>query len=364
MKQSKHVPTLLKRVAAVALMAFFFSGCGDGPAGQQEVVRPVKLLEIGAGGAGRVREYPGKVEALQDAEMGFEVAGKVIEFPVREGQRVQEGEVLARLDPRDFQAALDAKLARERTTGTDLERAKVLLREGVIAQRDFDLAQRAYEEAKADADIARKALDDTVLKAPFSGTVAKKVKQDFKNVQAKEPVLLLQDASRLKLTVNLPERDYARARPGLTLEQRNAGLQANVVISSLPDRAFPARIAEFATTADPATRTYEVTFLFNAPADVTINPGMTAKVQVAIEDGAARSGSLRIPSHAAITDHSGKPFVWLVDRKAMTVSRREVELGPLEGGSVTIRRGLADGDVIAVSGVQQLREGMKVSQLK
>jgi len=364
MNDVRYFYRILIGIAACALITLLSSSCGDKPAPEPEVVRPVKMLKLGAEGPGRVLEYPGKIEALQDAEMAFEVAGKVIEFPVIEGQLVKEGDVLAKLDPRDFQSALDAKLSRERTTSADLKRGQVLLKEGVIPQRDFELIQRAAEEATADADIARKALADTVLKAPFAGTVAKKIKQDFKNVKAKEPVLVLHDDTLLKLAVNIPESDYAKARPGLTLEQRNARLQAGVIIASMPDRKFPVQLKEFATAADPTTRTYEVTFTFKPPADVNVNPGMTAKAQITLPDKGASGGGLLIPVQAAFTDHTDKPFVWIVDEKTMTVKKTAVVLGSLSGDSIEIGSGLKAGDMIAVSGVQQLSEGMKVSELK
>jgi RND family efflux transporter MFP subunit len=364
MNNPRYCHQALMGVAACALIIVFCSSCSDKPAPAPEVVRPVKMLKLGADRASLIKEFPGKVEALQDAQMAFEVAGKVIEFPVNEGQLVKEGEVLAKLDPRDFQSALDAKLARERTTKTDLERGTVLLKSGVIPQRDFDLIKRAAEEAKADADIGRKALDDTVLRAPFSGTVAKKIKQDFKNVQAKEPVLILHDDSLLKLSVNLPESDAVRAKTGLTLEERNARIKANVIVSSIPGRKFPAKIKEFATAADPTTRTYEVTFVFKSTPDVSIKSGMTAKIEMTIPDTASANGGIRIPAFAAVTDHSGKPFAWVVDLKTMAVQKREVVLGELSGDTVEVRGGLASGDTIAVSGMQQLSAGMKVSELK
>ena len=124
MKKTGRVTVGVLGIAACTFATFFCAGCGDKPAEQQEIVRPVKMLKLAGGGAGLLREYPGKVEALQDAEMAFEVAGKVIEFPVSEGQLVQEGDVLAKLDPRDFQATLDAKLA-EMASGLLSDREKL-----------------------------------------------------------------------------------------------------------------------------------------------------------------------------------------------------------------------------------------------
>ena len=84
-------------------------GCGEEPAPPALAARPVKIVELGSDGTSAAREYPGEISPATNAQVGFEVPGKVIEFPVREGQEVAEGEVLAKLDPRDYDAALDAE---------------------------------------------------------------------------------------------------------------------------------------------------------------------------------------------------------------------------------------------------------------
>ena len=133
-----------------------------------------------------------------------------------------------------------------------------------------------------------------------------------------------------------------------------------VRISSIPDRSFPARIQEFATTADPTTRTYQATFAFENPADVTIFPGMTAKVTLHISGLEGSGGGFAIPAKAALADEKGDAFVWVVDPAAMTVHRRPVTLGEMSGSTVAVQDGLASGDQVAISGVHQLREGMVV----
>lgn len=348
-------------------LSIFVAGCGEEPVETQPVSRPVKMLKLDATGAGEVLEFPGKVSPLQDAEMAFEVEGKIIEFPVDEGQAVKKGDVLARLDPHDFEANLDAKAANERAAKATYERNKAVYKEGVISDQQLDVVRKKYEVAKADADIARKAFEDAVLRAPFSGKVAKKIKGDFKNVKAKEPVLILQDDSNLEILINVPESDAVRMRPGLTLEERReraVRVRPIALITSIPGRTFSLQLREFATTADPVTRTYGVTFSFETPDDVTVLPGMTAKVRLTIPKEDDLSGGFSIPSRAVRTDESGKAFVWIVDVTSMKVRRTPVELGELSGSSIEVLKGLKGGDTIAISGVHQLREEMSVRSFK
>jgi RND family efflux transporter MFP subunit len=352
---------LVPMLAAVAGFFMLSIGCGEEPAPAAPVARPVKLLEVGAGGAGLESEYPGQIRPATNAEVAFEVDGKLIDFPVKESQQVEEGDVLARLDPRDYEADRDAAAAHAASAKADYSRAQVLFKEHVISKQEREKAQRNYEVTVARVQRAQKAVDDTVLRAPFAGVVARKIVNDFDNVVAKQPIVQLQTGSALEIVVNLPEQDFARIQRGLTIEQRNEALEAAVVVSAIPGRRFPATLKEFATSADPKTRTFAVTFSFEAPDDVNIMPGMTAKL---VGRGGTRAAQRRtVPVQAVVEDAGEQPYVWTVDPDSMRVTRTPVTLGELTGSSVEVREGLPTGGLIVVSGVHQLRDGMEVRRM-
>lgn len=339
-------------------------GCGEEPAPPPPVAQPVKIFTIGAAGSGPTFEFPGEISPSQNAEPAFEVPGKIIEFPVDEAQVLDEGAVIARLDPRDYEAAADKARANLTKTEADVKRAKTLYEKGVSPLIDVERAQRRYDVTEADLRTAEKALEDSVLRAPFAGTVAKKLAEDFQNVQAKEPIIILQDESTLQIDVNLPESDFAKMTPGLTIEERNRRSRPVVSVSSIPGRSFPARIKEFSTTADPVTRTFKATFAFDRPEDVTVRPGMTAKITLTPSAEGAPAGAVSIPARAVRTDETGEAFVWVVDPKTMTVKRTPVVAGDLSGESIAIESGLAGGEQIAISGVHHLRDGMQVRRFE
>lgn len=347
----------------LTLWALVAAGCGEEPAPQAPAVRPVKILEVGAGAGGITREFPGKLSAAQTADVAFEVSGKIIEFPVEEGQRVEAGAVLARLDPRDFEAKRDAAVAAEKAARAEAARTRALFEADVAPQQQLESAERNYDVFKARAATARKALEDSVLRAPFAGEVARKLVDDFANVRAKDPILILQDNSHLEIVIDIPEADFATAKPGLSTQERTARSRPRVIVSSIPDREFPARLKEMATTADPTTRTYAVTLAFDNPSDVNLLPGMTAKVRVG-GAGTAVPEVIWIPAHAARTDETGEAFVWVVDPESMKVRRTPVTLGELSGSLVQVSGGLEGGELIAISGVHHLREGMQVSRFE
>ena len=325
---------------------------------QESVVRPIKVHTIGKADALSRRAYPGSIRAFQQANMGFEVGGRITEFYVKEGDDVVQGEVLARLDARDYEAKLNAVQANLRKANADLRRSRNIYKEdpGAISTETIDTNERAVGVAKANLAIAQKAVDDTKLRAPFSGRMARKLVEDFQNVKAKEAVLVLQDTSTLEIEINVPERDIARGSPDRQGEEVTERTRPEVIVSALPEMKFPAWVKEFASAADPVTRTFSVKLNFKNPGNLNILPGMTARVQVTVNPERAWS----VPVSAALADDSGNAYVWKLDAESMAVSRAPVELGDLLDDSVGITAGLAEGDLVAISGVNQLRDGMVV----
>jgi RND family efflux transporter MFP subunit len=346
--------------AAAALgMAVGALGCAEEPPPPEPLVRPIKMLTI-AGGLSGTREYPGRIKAVQQVDMAFEVAGRITEFVYKEGERAEAGAVLARLDPRDYQNRLEQARARERNRRTYLARIAEAHKERAVSDQDLNDAQAQVEVAAADVRIQQKALDDTALLAPFEGIMSRKLVEDFANVQAKEPVLIFEDDSLLEIKVSVPERDMAGRRPSReNLDEVNERLRPEVMVTSMPDDRFTARLKELATTADPTTRTFEATFQFQQPEEIVVLPGMTAKVIIQVGDFGSVS-DVSIPARAVLADGESQPMVWIVAPDTSVVESRAVTLGELAGDQVIVTDGLRNGDTVAISGMVQLRPGMKV----
>jgi len=340
-------------------------GCAkQAPPPPEPTVRAVRLFEVGSDDLLSQREYPGHITAATEAQVSFEVGGRILELPVGQGQRVREGDLLARLDPSDYRARLDASIAQRNAALADYRRFEELLAKDAVSQRDFETRKRNWEVAEANLRIEEKNFADTNLLAPFTGRVARTYVERFQNVQAQEPVLLLQDDKHLEIDVSVPEAALLRIGSSIDLRTLNSLLNPVVAISSLPPgTAFPARLQELATAADPTTRTFEATFAFDAPSGVLILPGMTALVRMSATIDELGAG-VAIPASASVIEASGAASVWRVDRDTMQVHRVVVELGELSGDSVVVERGLEPGDLIAASGANQLREDMQVRSLE
>jgi len=289
------------------------------------------------------------------------VSGRVVKRFVKEGQLVKKGQVLAELDPRDFQYAYDAAKAQYEATLVVEQRKAQLFKKGAVSHQEFDLAERDMRLALAKLRQAKKALNDTKLIADFDGRVAKLLIEDFTNVVAKENVLMLQNNELLEVVINLPESAVALPLDGKTTEEKVNGTHPRVVFSVLPGEEYPAVYREASEHPDPATRTYELKLTFLPAKGSKVRPGMTAKVKASIPANAmSHSKGFPVPVHALVSENDQKTFVWRIDPEKWTVSKVQVTPGAIIKQSCVVQGGLKNGDLIAVAGVHELREGQKV----
>ncbi|MDA3961640.1 MAG: efflux RND transporter periplasmic adaptor subunit [Planctomycetota bacterium] len=341
-------------LAAAAAVLFTAAGCGEAPeATVPEAPRAIKIATATTG-SDRANIFTGTIEPFQDVEAAFEVSGRIIESAVDEGQDVKKGDILARLDDRDFVSAKDAAAANYERAKADKERADLLIKDDAIARADYDRFTNSFTVSKSDMEKATKALEDTVLRAPFDGRVARKVVTDLRTIQATEPIFRIHDISRLKVEVSLPESMVVLATD-MSLERLRKEVKATARVTAFMQRAMDARLHEVSAMADPKTRTFLATMVIEPPQDLNVLPGMTA----VIEARRLYIKSLRIPAMSLRGGETGETFVWVID-DALSVHKRTVKAGEAQGDQVVILDGLEDGEEVAASGFIELTEGMSV----
>jgi len=358
-KSNMNVKIGLGLMIVAVISVFFMDWKADIPE-EPLVVRPLKTLVIGSAFAESGRKYPGKVRAAQSAEMGFEVSGRLIERPVNNGDMVTEGQLLARLDPSDFEQDLESVTAELERSRAQRDRIRKAAEKNAVSKQDVSNAEAAFDKAQAQVKIKAKALKDTYLRAEFSGIIANTLVENFENVTAKQPIMVLQDISSLEIDINVPEERFALAK-----KQKGAKFLAS--FDYLPEREFDITVKEFATEADPKTQTYAVTFKMPAPKDVNILPGMTATVKEYRKATQKGDSSYSVPIDVVPVDGLGNYYVWLLKKSAeniYTVHRVDVEVGDMTGDSIQILKGLKQGDRIAMAGVHYLQEGQHVRLLE
>ena len=304
----------------------------------------------------RTLALTGTMTPLVEATVKAKVAGELVEVPVREGQSVKKGQVLARIDQTEVQARVaareaDVAAARAQLVWAEKNRnqQKALLEKAFISQSAFDNVQSNYDvaaaklrAAEADLVVAKKSLGDSVLVAPFSGVVAERHAQAGERVALDAKVVTVVDLARMELEAAIPAAAIGQARVGQQVQFR---------VDGFGDRAFEGRIERINPATTAGSRSISVYAVIENP-DQNLRKGMFAQ-------GALMLGTipdaLVIPV-AAVREEAGTSSVYaLVDG---VVRRKPVKTGPADAaGRVQVLEGLAPGDRIVRSNLGSLREG-------
>lgn len=328
-------------------------------------VRPVKTFVAASGDQSEQRSFPARVESARRADLSFRLPGTVADIAVREGDTVAEGAELARLDDTDFRIELRDREATYENARRNFERARELLPKGHISRLDYDRLEAGHKSAEAALQQSRRNLEYTVLKAPFAGSVARRMVQRFEEVAPKQPVVTLQQLHALEVKVDLPERLLRsfEAQKDMSVEGTASEASAWVNFDGAPGRRIALALVEAATRADPQTQTYELTFRMANPADMVVLPGMSATVTVDFSRLLRAEPAMWIPASAVTADAGLEPMVWVLDPATMTVSRRAVRTGEMQADRIRVLSGLRAGEEIVAVGVAQLADGLEVSRM-
>jgi RND family efflux transporter MFP subunit len=348
------LPRALAALAAVLLLA----GCEAQTAPALKVERPVKVQRVAFEDASSKREFVGIVRARYETDLGFRVAGKIVTRVVNVGDRVQVGDVVARLDPEDLrlqvqsaEAELAAATSNLAQASADFARYSTLKTNGWASIADFDRKKAASDEAQGRLDRARRSLDlarnqlnYADLKADADGVITATLAEPGQVVAIGQPVARLAHKGEKEALVALPETALAEARQS----------QATVQLWADRNRSFSAHLRELSPQADPATRTYAARFTITNPDD-SVAYGMTATVTL-IQASDAKIA--RLPLSAILNRGTG-PSVYAVDASGALVLR-PVTVASYTEDAALVTSGIGDGDRIVTLGVQKLEAGLKV----
>lgn len=329
--------------------------CGCTPRiSQPDSPRPVKVLT--AERSDRInKDFAGMATPDDAVNLAFKVPGQVLDVPVSEGDRVQRGELLAELDPRDIELQVAADRSVYEQTRSQFQRMKRLLAHEAVSQQEFEAARTLYAQARSTYENRLDMLKETKLRAPFAGIIERKVVDNFERVQAGSTVLRLVNPTTTTVKFTLPESGLKYLR--------NDSTTFSVEFDNYDGEHFAARLKSYVRTSTDASG-FPVSLTLTG-VDTTrfrIAPGMSCMVTMQSPTTSGRG--VNLPLSAIYAPISGGDYVWVVDA-GDRVSRRRVRLGELSGSDcVSILEGVHPGERIVTAGVYQLREGEKVRVLK
>ncbi|KAF1700234.1 efflux RND transporter periplasmic adaptor subunit [Pseudoxanthomonas suwonensis] len=350
---SPNAPAGLRAAVAVLVLAAALAGCKGGagaPPVPQDPAADATPVEVAAATRRAIAaSYTGTapLEPRAESQVVAKTSGVALEVLVEEGQQVRAGQPLVRLDPDRARLTVAQNEALVRKLENNYNRARQLVEQQLISAGEVDQMRYDLEQARAAYDLARLELSYTTVVAPISGVVASRDIKPGNFVQINSPIIRIVDSSRLEATLNVPEREMAKLRPGQAV---------TLVADALPGRSFTGVVDRVSPVVDNGTGTFRVVTSFAG--DGELAAGMFGRLSINYDQ---RADALVVPRTALLED-GGEPAVYVVrDGHAARVGLR---LGYNDGGWVEVREGLAEGDAVVVAGKAALREGTAVQVLE
>ena len=283
------------------------------------------------------------LEALGESQVVAKTSGVALAVLVEEGQVVRAGQALVRLDPDRPRLQVAQAAAQMHKLENNYRRAQQLVDQRMISANDVDQIKYDLENARAVYRAASLELSYTTITAPISGVVASRSIKSGNFVQINSPIIRIVDASRLEATLNVPEREIAKLKPGQAV---------GLAVDALPGKQFTGTVDRVAPVVDNGTGTFRVVASF--PGNGELQPGMFSRLDINYDQ---RADALVVPRTALLED-GGEPAVYVVrDGKAQ---RTVLKLGYNDAGWVEVREGLKPGDQVVIAGKAALREGSAV----
>jgi membrane fusion protein, multidrug efflux system len=324
--------------------------------------RPVRTVTVAKSSAGVPLSFTGRIEAEDEVALAFRISGRLLENNSKLGDRVQPGQVIARLESqnelntlRQAQAGLAAAQGQLTQARNHFVRQETLLAQGWTTQANFDQATQAQQTAQSQVDAAEAQLKTahdlvsfTELKADAPGVITAVGPGAGEVVQAGQMVVRL---------ARKDGRDAVFDVPAQVIRSAPSDPQVSVSLTDDPAVTAHGRVREVAAQANPVTRTFEVKVgLTEPPAAMRLG----ATVAGRLETDAVPI--IEIPA-TALTRANQQPAVWIVDPSSRTVSIRNVDVLRFEQAQVVVSQGLDTGEIVVTAGVQALHPGQKIRLL-
>ena len=334
-------------MAAVVLMAL--CSCGEKKEAAAEQTVRVKVQQIQAEAVNGEQGFSGTIEEQNGASLSFATAGTIQRIYVNSGQTVGAGQLIAELDPTTMQNAYTiSKTALEQAQDT-YNRMKELHDDGSLPEMQWIAIENQLKSATASEAMAKKALADTKLYAPFGGYIAAKDAEVGQNAGPGVPVVKLVSIGSVKVKISVPEDDVQRIKKGSSMK---------IIVPALGNRQFSGSVTERGVSADPRSRTYEVKATINNR-DGQLLPGMICQAFTNYMQGTT---GVFVPANLVQLDSDNNTFVWVVNGgKAV---KRQIFISNETAQGAQVSGGLSDGDQIIVAGQQKVSNGMKVEIVK
>lgn len=303
----------------------------------------VKVDTLESVGSVFQRSYVGTVDVSREATLTANYGGDLVELLVRQGQKVNPGQAIAKIKSQAVKSSYDAAMATLAQAEDGYARAKKVYDKGSMTEVKMMEINTKLSQARASADAAKKALEECTVRAPFAGEIADVHVHKGEHVIIAQPIATLVKANALEVSISVPESEAYSIK---------AGDRAMVSVPALGIE-IEAVMKNRAAIANSISHSYKCSLdMLQCPPEVL--PGMVCKVSMQ-RDGVS---GIVIPASVVKLDDGGK-YVWTVDSEGV-VSKRRIVNGGYSGKGIVVTEGLAEGDMLIVEGASKVSTGMKV----
>lgn len=344
MKKSKAI--------ILALGSLLLFGCG-GKKEKTPDLKHVNIVEVVDSEKSHSLSFTGRTKSADEVNVAFRVSGTIEQVLVKEGDYVNKGQVIARMDKRDYRIQLAATEAEYSQIKADAERVMALYAEGNTTAQNYDKARYGLEQITQKLNNHRNQLSDTDLHAPVSGYVKNKLHRGGETVAAGMPVVCITGKGTTEIEIKIPAKDFA---------EREKFTSFTCSFSTLNDERYELELVSTSHEAN-ASQLYTMRFRIKGEYDHgKITPGMTTMVYARTD--AENQSPCNIPS-TAVLNKDGKTQVFIYDKSSKSVSLRQITLSSINAdGTVTVASGVKSGEMIVSSGIHHINDGQKVEPIE
>lgn len=341
----------LPLMVAVILIGSFITSCGE-QTKDTDRVKTVKIDTVRTECAQTILQYPGKIKAAEDVNLAFRVSGTIRKIHVKDGQPVKAGQLLAELDPTDYQIQLNATEAQYKQIKSEAERVIALYNDGGTTPVAYDKAVYGLEQISALYKHHQDELAYTKLYAPFSGFVQKHLFESHETVGAGMPVLQMVGKGSPEVEINIPAAEYIN-------RERFGNYQCTFDI--YPGKTYTLKQIGITHKAN-SNQLYTMRLQLETEGLPMPSAGMNTMVSIRLNDEA--SNELIIPTNALLQEN-GRSCIFVYHPETGIVQSKEVSILRLtsDGRSIITSSSLKPGDIIVTAGIHSIRDGEQVKPL-
>lgn len=298
---------------------------------------------------------PASINEKRETQLAFRVNGPLVKLNDVIGSYVSKGQSIAQIDTRDFKIRVESSKAAYKLAKAEYERYKTLLKKESVAASTFDRMETNYTTAKTAYESAQNALNDTELKAPFSGYISNVFVNNFEEVNPGQPIVTFIDLSKFEVKGWVSLQD-------LSLINENTQYACLIDLGNKKLRV-PGKLKEMGHKTSASKQSYPISIMIEAPENIKLRAGMTTHLEI-VNNSPNPSQNINIPI-SCLFSRKDKSYVWLFNKDTQTVSSREVVSDEISANDyIQIKKGLNVGETVVSTGAHYLVEGQRVKLLK